>query len=163
MWFFQSILTFFSPMCFAVCTFFLAVQGNDIHDRAHALLHLPCFEPSRPTWWIGCLQAWWEEDRLEWMTMIVCNVMLGQSVVAIICHWCSVWCWITFMVHFLSFYFVVATYVLWHLQLITILDCNRVMIIHSYCKLHFSVCRCTCNYPHIVFAIWYITYYLDQF
>ena len=39
----------FFPMCFAVCTFFLAVQGNDIQDRAHALLHLPCFEPSRAT------------------------------------------------------------------------------------------------------------------
>ena len=39
----------FFPMYFAVCTFFLAFQGDDIQDRAHALLHLPCSEPSRAT------------------------------------------------------------------------------------------------------------------
>ena len=140
----------FPPCAFLFVPFFFAVQGDDIYDRAHALLHLPCSEPSRATRWIGCLQAWWEEDRLEWMTMIVSNVMLEQSVVAIICHWCSVWCWITFMVHFLLFLFMVATYVLWHLQLISTLDCKRVSSFYS--KLHFSLSlylqlptHCVCN------------------
>ena len=164
MWFFQSILTLFFPPCAVLFVpFFLQFKGMIYMIE---LMHYCIFHALNQAELPDELDVYRLGGRkivFEWITMIVCNVMLEQSVVAIICHWCSVWCWLTFMVHFLSFLFVVATYVLWHLQLITILDCNRVMIIHPYCKLHFSVCHCTCNYPHIVFAIWYIKNYLDQF
>ena len=93
-------LPFFSPCALLFVPFFLQFKGMIYMIE---LMHYCIFHALNQAKLPDELDVYRLGGRkivFEWITMIVCNMMLEQSVVAINCHWYSVWCWTSFMVHF---------------------------------------------------------------